>query len=234
VSYPPNPPEGSDNPYGGPPPPGQEPNPYGAAPYGAGPYGGQPPYQGGGERPKFDGVSIAALVLGLSCCLSLVGAILGFVGLSRTKGGKRRGRWAAVVGIVAGFLGTAALIAAVIGGVWIFENTVRPDNAEVGQCVNIDSDDDGVAMFKKDCTEDHDGEIVGVEELDSDTAQTAQEQQVAYCSEVVSEDDLATINGRDDIELNALFEDPNDVESGDHIVCFVEATSGKLDEKVLD
>jgi hypothetical protein len=234
VSYPPNPPEGSDNPYGGPPPPGQEPNPYGAAPYGAGPYGGQPPYQGGGERPKFDAVSIAALVLGLSCCLSLVGAILGFVGLSRTKYGKRRGRWAAVVGIIAGFVGTVAFAAAIIFVVWFASNTVTPGNAEVGQCVNIDDDDDGVTMLKKECSEDHDAEIVGVEELDADSAKTAEEQQISYCSEVLSEDDVTTIFGRDDIELNAVFEDPNNVEDGDHIVCFVEATKGKLDEKVLD
>jgi len=233
VTNPPNPPEGNDYPYGGPPPPGQEPNPYGSAPYGG--YGGQPTYQGpGGEQPKLDGISIASLVLGLSCCLSIVGAILGFVGLSRTKGGKRRGRWAAVVGIIAGFVGTVAFAAAIIFVVWFASNTVTPGNAEVGQCVNIDEDGDGVTMLKKECSEDHDAEIVGVEELDADSAKTAEEQQISYCSEVLSEDDATTIFGRDDIELNAVFEDPNNVEAGDHIVCFVEATSGKLDEKVLD
>ena len=250
MTTPPNPPNGDDNLYGGPPPPPSE-NPYGATPpppaqnpYGATPYpgGGEygaTPYPGGGDYgqqapPKTDGISIASLVLGLSCCLSFVGIILGFVGLRRTKNGQRKGRWAAIVGIIAGFLGTAAAIALVAGGVWIFNNAVTPDNAEVGQCISIDEDGGEVTMLKKECGEDHDGEIVAVEELDSDSAKTAEEQQVAYCTELLDEADLTTILGRDDLELQAVFEDPNNVEDGDHIVCYVEATSGKLDEKVLD
>ena len=30
-----------------------------------------------------------------------------------------------------------------------------------------------------------------------------------------------------------MIEDPNDVSNGDHLVCYAEATSGKLDEKIL-
>ena len=239
----PPPPSGPEYPYGN---GGEQPpqNPYGEQPpqnpYGGGqppqtPYGGSP-YPGGGqpEPPKTDGISIASLVLGLSCCLSFVGIILGFVGLRRTKDGQRKGRWAAIVGIIAGFLGTGVAIALVVGGVWIFNNAVTPENAEVGQCISIDEDGGEVTMLKKECSEDHDGEIVAVEELDAEAAQTAEEQQVAYCTEILDEGDLTTILGRDDIELQAVFEDPNNVDDGDHIVCYVEATSGKLDEKVLD
>lgn len=234
MTYPPNPPDGNDNPYGGPPPPGQEPNPYGNAPYNA--YGGQPAYQGpGGEQPKYDGISIAALVLGLTCCLSFVGAILGFFGLSRTRDGRRRGRWAAVVGIVAGLVGTAALVAGIVVGVWFFNNSIRPDNAEVGQCVDIDTDDDGaVGMWKKDCTESHDGEIVGVAEVNESNREAIETGMLDYCPELLDAEDRSVIEQRDDIRLDAVIEDPDDVEIGDHLVCYVEAARGTLDEKVLD
>lgn len=43
MTYPPNPPEGNDNPYGG-----QDPTPHGGAPYGGG-YG--PTYPGGPGAP---------------------------------------------------------------------------------------------------------------------------------------------------------------------------------------
>lgn len=227
---------GSQNPY-------DQSGQYGQGQYGQGQYGGQPPYgspyPGGGQGPEggpsYDGVSIASFVLSLLCCTGPIGAILGFFGLARTKGGQRKGRWAAVTGIVLGILATIAMVAMFFGGLWIFNNTVRPDNAEVGQCVNIESDsDEGVLMFKKDCSEDHDGEIVAVEEVDSDNREDVANGQVAYCFEALDAADLETINGRDDIDLNAVLQDPSDVEVGDHIVCYVEAKKGKLDEKVLD
>lgn len=237
MTTPPQPPNGDDNLYGGPPPPSQD--PYGSTPY---PGGGQPPqnpygsapYPGGQpEGQKTDGVSIAAFVTGILCCAP-VGVILGFIGLRRTKDGQRKGRWAAVTGLILGSLGILAWIGATVFIVFIVNNVVTPDNAEVGQCISIDEDNGEVSMLKKECDEKHDGEIVAVEELDSDTASTAEDLQVAYCNEIIDEADLTTILGRDDIELQAVFEDPDNVEDGDHIVCYVEATSGDLDEKVLD
>jgi hypothetical protein len=225
VTTPPNPPEGNDNPYGGPPPPGQ--NPYGATPYPGGEYGAQP------IELKTDGVSIAAFVTGLLCCAP-IGVILGIVGISRTKDRKRKGRWAAVTGIVLGVLGIVAWIGLVAGGVWIFNNTIRPDNAEVGQCVDIETDGGDVTMLKKDCTESHDGEIVGVEKVNSDNREAIQAGMADYCLEIVSEEDQALINEPGDLELNAVIEDPNNVENGDTIVCYAESTGGKLDEKILD
>ncbi len=233
MTTPPNPPDdNSGNLYGGP--------PEGQSPYGGqGPYGGQP-YPAGGEsgapgpEVKTDGVSIASFVTGILCCTAPIAVILGIVGIARTKNGQRKGRWAAVTGLVLGALGIVVIIGLVVGGVWIFNNSIRPDNAEVGQCVDIDSDDEGVSMLKKDCSEEHDGEIVGVEELNSDTAQIAEEQQTAYCSQMISEEDLATITDREDVELEAVFEDPNNVQDGDHIICYVKAASGKLDEKILE
>ena len=141
-----------------------------------------------------------------------------------------------------GALGILAWVGVVVGGVWIFNNSITPDNAEVGQCVNIETDDgevtvlnDGeVTMLKRDCSEDHDGEIVGVEEVNSENLEAIETGMADYCTEIIDPDDLTTLLERDDIELNAVIEDPNDVSNGDHLVCYAEATSGQLDEKILD
>ncbi len=225
MTTPPNPPEGNDNPYGAPPPPGQ--NPYGAQPFpGGDPYGGQP------APPKTDGVSIAAFVTGLLCCAP-IGVILGILGIRRTKNGERKGRWAAITGLVLGGLGILAWIGLAVGGVWVFNNAVTPDNAEVGQCVNIDTDDNEVSMLKKECDESHDGEIVAVEEVDSDNKDAIQSGMADYCVELLDAEDLTTLLSNDEIEVKAVIEDPSDVSNGDHIVCYAEAKDGKLKEKLL-
>lgn len=235
MTTPPNPPDDSDeNPYGGPPPEGQSPygdqSPYGGQPY---PAGGE--YGAPGPDVKTDGVSIAAFVTGLLCCTGPIAVILGIVGIARTKNGQRKGRWAAVTGLVLGVLGIVVIIGLVVGGVWIFSNTVRPDNAEVGQCVNVEADDqEGLLMLKKDCSESHDAEIVGVQTVNSDNREDIQQQMNEYCIEVVSEADRETIDSHGGLELKAFIEDPDNVENGDHLVCYVETTGGKLDEKILD
>lgn len=216
----PPPPPGQGPPYGAPPPPGQ--NPYGATPY---PGGGEPAGQ------KTDGVSIAAFVTSLVCCAP-VGLVLGIVGMRRTKDGQRKGRWAAVTGLILGILGTIGLIVVGIFVAFVISNSVTPGNAEVGQCVNIDTDDNEVTMQKKDCTEDHDGEIVAVEKVDSDNKEAIEATMADYCSVVIDEADLATIQANSDLDLNAVIEDPSKVENGDHLVCYVESDS-KLDEKIL-
>src|SRR5690606_34226454 len=105
-------------------------------------------------------------VLSFTCCLSLIGVILGFVGLSRTKNDQRKGRWAAVASIPFGIIGTLILVGGIVGIVWSANNTITPSNAEVGQCMNIDDGDDNTVMLqKKDCSEDHDGQIYAVEKL---------------------------------------------------------------------
>lgn len=143
-------PNASNNPYGQPAGGG-----YGA-PYGQTPYGQEAP-------KKTDAVSIVGFILSLTFCLSLIGFILGLVGLGRTKGGKRKGRWAAISATIIGLLATivgGALIAVLV----VFANSVISiDEAEVGQCLDVSSEDnDSVVITDQDCDGDHDGEITWV------------------------------------------------------------------------
>jgi hypothetical protein len=227
------------NPYGNDPYGQQQPpNPYGG---GGGQYGGgQFNAPGtGGQPAKTDGVSIASLVTSLVCCAP-VGVVLGFVGLKRTKGGQRKGRGLAVTGLILGLVGLLAWvgmgIAAIAGVAW-FQSIVEVDEAEVGLCVDLDDDDsNAVLMYEKECTEDHDGEIVGVVEVNSDNLEQIEAEMTAYCvTTVLTEAEITKITeaGLDVFtDLKALTEDPNDVEEGDHLVCYVESKD-KLDKPIL-
>lgn len=212
-------------------------NPYGNDPYGnqggQNPYGS--PYQGGGfqPQPKTDGVSIAALVTGLLCCgpLSL---ILGIVGMGRTKGGQRKGRGMAIAGIVLGVLGlivNALLVIGIVAGVGFFASVVTPEDAEVGQCINIDEDGDSVLLREAECNEEHDGEIVGVAEVTEENREQVSSLMVGYCPEIIADDDFAKLADYLN-DIQAVTEDPDDVEVGDTLVCYVEP-SDKLDEPIL-
>ncbi|GAA3807571.1 DUF4190 domain-containing protein [Nocardioides panacisoli] len=215
-------------------------NPYGGNPYGnpgdQNPYGGPPgpPYGGGAPQPaygapqpaKTDGVSIAALVSSLVCCAP-VAVVLGFMGLSRTKNGQRKGRGLAITGLVLGILGVIVWVLAAIGvagGLSFLSSIVEPGEAKVGQCVNLDNDNDtnSVLMREADCTSEHDAEIVGVAEVNSDNIDQIKDQMTGFCPQVIDPDDLAKLADFTD-DLNAVIEDPNDVNVGDHLVCYIES-----------
>lgn len=221
-----NPGGGQNNPYGQPP----QPNPYGAG-------GGYGPPQGGfpggpvNEPPKTDGVSIAALITSFLCCLAPIGVILGFVGLSRTKGGRRKGRGLAIAGIIVGII--VSLASAGIGAaVFIFaDSIVTPGNAEVGQCVNVDEEDGSVFLYKKDCTEEHDAEIVAVTEVTDDNLEEIETGMAAFCVTAIAEGDRDAVTPYL-ADLDAVIEDPTDVSAGDTLVCYIEPDD-KLDEPIL-
>lgn len=204
---------GGQNPYGG---SGGQQNPYGA------PY--QQPGYGAPQQPvKTDGVSIASFILSLLCCTGLIGLILGFVGLSRTKGGQRKGRGFAIAGVVLGALGVLAGIGFGVFIAFFASQVVSPGDAKVGQCVNLknDSDTNTVLMTKADCTSDHDAEIVGTATVTSDNLSEIEDSMAGYCAQAIDDADFAKLADYID-KINAVIEDPNDVSVGDHLVCYVE------------
>lgn len=213
-------------------------NPYGNDPYGQqppqNPYGAPAPAGGFQEQPKTDGVSIAALVSSLLCCAP-VAVILGFVGLKRTKGGQRKGRGLAITGLILGLVGLLAWVGlgilAALGVAW-FDSVLLPDEAEVGQCIDVDEDDGEVLIYEKECDEEHDGEVVGVVEVDDDNREQISSTMADYCASVIDPEDLVKLSAVEGLEFKAVIEDPNDVKNGDILVCYVEADS-KLDEPIL-
>lgn len=226
----PPPPQGPDdgtspgpaNPYGAPPP-----QPYGQAPYGQPVYGGGPYAQ----EPKTDAVSITAFVLSLTFCLSVVGLILGFVGLSRTKGGKRKGRWAAIAAIPIGLVltGISAVLVAVVG---IFAaSVVTIDEAKAGLCVDVDDSDNEVILTEAECSEAHDAEIVYAGEAGQDAATLETGAATSICLERLPAA-YQQLQG-EEYDLLVVLEDPNDVAAGDIMVCYVERQDGgDLDSKL--
>jgi hypothetical protein len=225
-------------------------NPYGNDPYGnqgQNPYG-QPgqygAFPGGGDAQpaKTDGVSVAALVLSLLCCTSLIGAIMGFVGLKRTKNGQRKGRGLAIAAVVIGLLGTLAFGGAVAlvvaGGAGLFGESV--EDLETGQCLNADGLDkdtsDPVSSIKiVDCDEDHDGEVLATSELSADEAESYefddQDNIDEHCISKIDDEVLATLlDPKYYIIALTSSENPD---AGDQVACVLTNGDGsKLTEKV--
>ncbi len=220
----------NEPPYGAPEPGEPSYEPYAANPYDA---GGPSPYA---TKTPVDGVSIAAFVSSLTCCAAPLAVILGFVGLSRTKGDQRGGRWAAITGLALGILGTLALLG--FGGLvtWFALNTTDPDRAEVGDCVDVDREGEADAtLWSKECTEPHDAEIVVVDGLTGDEAADLDEggDPTALCEARLLTSKYAGLD-RDSYYLRIVVESLSDRTAGDNFLCYLEPTEGQLEEPLLD
>lgn len=223
-------------------------NPYGPSYPGGGeqnPYGGG--YGGGYQQPaKTDGLSIVAFVLSLSCCLSFVGMILGFVGLGRTKNGQRKGRWAAVSAIVIGLLATIVSVGATVFFVWFASGTVTAVNAEVGQCADRTLETEGedtILLREADCDEPHDVEVIWVGTYDDVVAALdAEGENVDDLSDgdiatigcaALADDEYVDIENAEDYGVTILT-DSFPAEEGDGALCYLELANGdELDAPLL-
>ncbi|HWJ09289.1 MAG TPA: DUF4190 domain-containing protein [Nocardioides sp.] len=189
------------------------------------PYGGEyPAYEPTGRT---DGISIAAFVCALTCCAAPVGVGLGIAGIVRTKDGRRRGRWAAVTGVVLGSLLTVAGLAFVVFAVIMGTRTLWEDEARVGDCLDIDFLDDQV---KAGCAEPHDGEVIWVGEFDGDLVHRFDRVPLdLFCGELPGLDPtyaeaLDSGDYQAEISIDAFDEDNPD--PGDLFYCYLERTDG--------
>jgi hypothetical protein len=239
----PNDPYGTDGTEGGTGGPGDVPPP--PPPYGQSPYGqpGQPAGQGAYGQPygqgdaygqpldggpaKTDTVSIIGFVLSLTCCLSIVGAIMGGIGLGRTKNNQRKGRWAAISALVIGILGTLAFAGIVVFGVFLANSIVTPDNAEVGTCVDVTEDADEVSFIERDCGDEHDAEVVAVDRADAYPGDLEADDTVSICTSVLTEEASAALDSAPaDLDISLVIEDPSNVDPSDRFICYAERSDG--------
>ncbi|WP_406838729.1 DUF4190 domain-containing protein [Streptomyces sp. AHU1] len=189
------PPPGPQQPEGQYPPPGLPPYPHAPSPHGAapqdpyrqgpyqqgpyqqGPYAG--PYQPWGQgyspynRPvPFNGLAIAALVLGILCFLPAVGLVLGTVALLQIKKRGERGKGMAVAGMVLSSIGVVLLALMVAtGGARDFWDGFRGAadgsggsafSLDVGECFDTPTGSlKGLAIDvdKVPCSGEHDAEV---------------------------------------------------------------------------
>lgn len=194
------------------------------------PYGGYGGYEPGAPVARTDGVSIAAFVCALTCCAGPIGVGLGIAGIVRTKDGRRRGRWAAVTGLVLGSIATLALIGVFVAFVVAISNTVLEEDAEVGQCVNTgflgtDSND----LWDATCSEPHDAEVIAVELADDalESRYDAGDSIREICTDLADDGYGPVLADSDylvDFATDAFSED---IESGNWVVCYVERADGE-------
>lgn len=236
------------NPYGGPPgsPADREPgdpssySPYGSNPYGGSPYGGSPyagnPYGAPASAPGVDPVSITGFVLSLLCCTSVVGVILGIIGMTRTKNGVRGGRWAAISAIAIGAAGTLAFVGVVGFFTWFGTSTVLLESADVGQCVNVDElSGNDATLFKKDCDEPHEAEIAVSDDFTGDQADAyLRGFPDSVCTRDLFSQEYADAVDTGDYDIGLVFE-ATEPDAGDAFICYLELSNGDdLEEPIVD
>lgn len=180
----------------------------------------------------YDRGAVASALLVGTIVLAPVALVLGVRGLRRTGPGRSRGRWCAVLGVVGGLLGIAAMLA----GVWVarwFDQNVRPvDSLAVGDCVTpgFDLDDvetDLVAFGTRSCDESHRAEVAVAGRLDASQAPSfAARSGAEICANHYAEPYLtAAESGRYDV-LVVLDGDPDLAQTGDHYACLLLRADG--------
>ena len=178
----PQPPYGAQpqSPYAPPqtPYPQGPPSPY--APYGPQPYQtwtqGYSPYN---HPAPLNGMSIAALVLGILCCIPGAGLVFGLIGLNQTKKRGERGRGMAVAGIVLSSFGLVLWALGVAGAATGFFDDVEVSGGNSasaspgkGQCFDAPSGSlEGMAydFDVVSCAGEHDGEVFAVVRMSGDS-----------------------------------------------------------------
>lgn len=188
-----------------------------------------------GDRP-LDGISVAALVCSLTCCAAPVGIGLGIGGLLRTREGRRSGRWAAVAGLVLG-------IVVMVGGIVFFafaavmgSRTVWPDEARVGQCIDVDFLGDPI---KATCSEPHAGEVIWAGALDGELVESLKDADTdaEFCAGLLGLDEVyrqAIKDGDYNVRIEMRSSDEDDPESGDDFFCYVVSEGEKIEGRLGD
>lgn len=125
----------------------------------------QPPSHAG---PPYDGGAVAAILLLGTCFLAPVSVVCGILGIRATRGGERRGRWCAVIGVVGGILLTTA-VALTIGYRGELRELLTEDiDVTAGDCVDsLYLGDDFAGFDRMSCTDDHESEVAYRGPLDS-------------------------------------------------------------------
>lgn len=203
------------------------------------PHGSQPPPPSAADRvpapataappPPYDGVSIAAFACALTWCAAPVAVVLGMVGLVRTAGGRRRGTWAAVTGLVLGFVGSLAalLLAAGLALFWFavpYEGDVVP-----GDCLDVTRAFDATDLWWSDCHAPHDAEVVAAGRFGPEGARKVTELTAdAWCREVVDPQVIRWVREKDLVlSMSTDAWDPAAPEAGDAWFCYAERLDGR-------
>ncbi|WP_329256730.1 DUF4190 domain-containing protein [Streptomyces sp. NBC_01478] len=148
-------------------PPGP-PSPYGPQPYQTWSQG-YTPYN---NPAPLNGMSVAALVLGILCCVPGVGLVLGLIALNQIKKRGERGRSMAAAGMVLSAFGLVVGVLGVTGaatGFWDDVKDSAPTNSSAspvkGECFDAPSGSLEGRTYDFDvvpCSGEHDGEVFAV------------------------------------------------------------------------
>lgn len=176
----------------------------------------------------YDGVSVAALVCAVTCCAAPVAIVLGMVGLVRTSGGRRRGMWAAVTGLVLGLVLSLAGLLLALGVALVWFAAPYQAEAAPGDCLDITHAFDGTDLWWADCAMPHDAEVVAAGTFGPEGAEKVAELAAdTWCREAVDRDVIQWLRDEELVlDLSTDAWDPEEPEAGDAWFCYAERRDG--------
>lgn len=138
-------------------------------------------------------------------------------------------------------VGAAVVVAAVAffvvlasGGKDDKGESLTPETAEAGQCVDITESAGRIDITAADCARDHDAEIVLTTQVGEAIAGDAGlDDAEAACSSLMQDADVTRLAERDTLEWGLLIDEPSNIDPFDRLVCYVREPGGQLDEQLL-
>lgn len=120
------------------------------------------------------------------------------------------------------------------GGVEEKGESLTPDTAEAGQCVDIDDDAGQIDITVAACGRDHDAQIVHVTDVTEAIGADADlDDAAALCPSFMAPDDVAALEAYDgDLTWGLLIDEPDNLDGYDRLVCYVQDPDGQLDEQL--
>ena len=141
-------------------------------------------------------------------------------------------------------LGVAALVVAALGFLVAIAVTaasdeqsesVTPETAEAGQCVDFTETAGRLDLSETDCGRAHDAEIVLTTRVGDAIGEEAElDDAEGVCRGLMADDDLALIDEADqDLRWGLLIDEPSNIDTTDRLVCYVGAAEGRLEVELL-
>ena len=120
-------------------------------------------------------------------------------------------------------------VAVAVGGPDEKGQSLTPETAEAGQCIDIAEDAGRIDITEADCSAPHDAEIVLTTQVGDAIAEPAElDDAEGVCSGLMRPDDVARIQDRDGLMWGLLIDEPSNIDPFDRLVCYVRSADSRL------
>lgn len=128
-------------------------------------------------------------------------------------------------------------VAVAVGGPDEKGESLTPETAEAGQCVDIAEDAGRIDITEADCSRPHDAEIVLTTQVGDAIAEPAElDDAEGVCTGLMRPDDVTALedaDAEDPLAWGLLIDEPSNIDPYDRLVCYVMSADSRLTDPLL-